>query len=114
LDHARDTAELWHWRSRTRELIERGDAFPADQRMKTRGFHSYDDIVRFTARRAADDGTIPPCIGEDFPAIGKAYREMTGQEWAEVRSVTVERHFSLNWLCGYASDNKWDQTPTDT
>lgn len=114
LDTARDTAELWHWRSRTRELIERGDAFPDDPQMKAAGFQSYDDIARFAARKAAEAGTIPPCVGDDFPAKGKAYRDLTAEEWSEVRSITVERHFALNWLCGYAPDNQWDDTPTDT
>jgi hypothetical protein len=103
IDGARDAAESWHWRSRTRELIERGDAFPDDPRMKAAGFGCYDDIVRFSA-----------CIGEDFPAKGKAYRDLTEIEWSEVRSITAERHYALNWLCGYAPDNKWDETPTDT
>ena len=114
LDQARETAEFWHWRSRTRDLIERGDPFPADEQMKSAGFHNYDDVVRFSARNASLEAMIPPCIAEDFPAKGKAYRDLTGDEWTEVRSITVERHYALNWLCGYAPDNKWDETPTDT
>ncbi len=114
IDRARDTVELWHWRSRTREIIERGDAFPADAKMKAAGFQTYDDIVRFSARNAAQQGTIPPCVNDDFPAKGKAYRDLTGEDWSAVRSITSERHFALNWLCGYAPDNKWDETPTDT
>jgi hypothetical protein len=114
LDAARDTAELWHWRSRTRQLIERGDAFPDDPQMKAAGFQSYDDIARFAARNAAEQGTIPPCIGDDFPAKGKAYRDLTPEEWSEVGSITVERHFALNWLRGHAPNNQWDETPTDT
>jgi hypothetical protein len=114
LDQARNTAEFWHWRSRTRELIERGDALPDDPKMKAAGFHSYDDIVRFSARNGAQEGTIPPCVAEDFPAKGKAYRDLTELEWSEVRSITSERHFALNWLCGYAPGNKWDETPTGT
>jgi hypothetical protein len=31
-----------------------------------------------------------------------------------VGSITEERHFALNWLCGYAPDNDWDATPTPT
>ena len=114
LDRERDTAEFWHWRSRTRQLIERRDAFPDDEKMKASGFRTYEDIVRFSARRAAELGTIPPCVGDDFPAKGKAYRDLTAQEWSQVRSITIERHYALNWLCGLAPGNKWDETPTDT
>jgi hypothetical protein len=114
LDRARDTAEFWHWRSRTRELIERGDTFPASENMQSAGFRSYDDIIRFSARNGAKEGTIPPCIADDFPAKGKAYRDLTPEEWSEVRSITSERHHALNWLCGHAPNRKWDETPTDT
>ncbi|HVP10834.1 MAG TPA: DUF4272 domain-containing protein [Phycisphaerae bacterium] len=114
VDRARDVAEFWHWRSRTRELIERGDRFPADPKMKVAGFHSFEDILRFSAREGAKKGTIPACAEDDFPAKGKAYRDLSVEEWAEVRSITVERHFTLNWLCGYAPGNRWDETPTDT
>jgi hypothetical protein len=53
-------------------------------------------------------------IEEDFPAKGKAYRELSAEEWSEVRSVTFERHIALNWLCGYSLGNEWDHTPTET
>ena len=58
--------------------------------------------------------TIAPCIADDFPAKGKAYRDLTAEEWSELRSITAERHYALNWLCGRAPKNKWDETPTDT
>jgi hypothetical protein len=114
IERARDDAELWHWRSRTRELIEQGREFPANEQSRAAGFNSYDDIVRFTAQKFAAEGRMPPCIEEDFPAKGKAYRKLSDEEWAEVRSITMERHFALNWLCGYAPGNDWDKTPTDT
>jgi hypothetical protein len=114
ISRERATAELWHWRSRTRQLIEEGREFPQDEGMKAAGFSSYDDIVRFSARKAAEEGTIPSCVAEDFPARTKAYRDLSPNEWNEVNSITVERHYALNWLCGYAPGNRWDETPTDT
>lgn len=114
IDAARDLAELWHWRSRTRLLIESGEPFPDDPRMQEAGFRSYDDIVRRTAGTAAASGQIPAAIDEDFPAFGMAYRDLSDEQWSEVRSITVERHFALNWLCGRAPGHQWDETPTDT
>jgi hypothetical protein len=108
IDRARADAELWHWRNRTRQLIEEGREFP-----RAAGFSSYDDIVRFTAKTMAEEGRIS-AIDEDFPAKGKAYRKLSADEWSEVQSITMERHFALNWLCGYAPENEWDETPTDT
>jgi len=114
IDRARDDAELWHWRSRTRELIEEGAEIAAHEQAKAAGFRSYDDIVRFTSRKLSEEGRIRTSIDEDFPARGKAYRKLSADEWSEVRSITMERHFALNWLCGYAPSNEWDETPTDT
>lgn len=114
IDRRRDVAELWHWRSRTRELIERGEPFPSNQDFKRRGLRSFEDIVRLAAAKAAQDGVIDEPINGDFPAFGKAYRDLSEQEWAKIRSITMERHFALNWLCGYAPGGRWDETPTGT
>jgi hypothetical protein len=114
IDRARDDAELWHWRSRTRQLVEERREFPAVEESPAAGFTSYDDIVRFVARELTREARMPACIDEDFPAKGKAYRNLSAEEWSEVRSVSSERHFALNWLCGYSRGNEWDQTPTDT
>ncbi len=113
IDQARDLAELWHWRSRTRQLIEEGRTFDPDPKMKAAGLETFDDIVRFTANRCKEEGLLD-VIDEDFAVHGKAYRDLTPEEWSVVRSITVERHFALNWLCGYAPNNRWDETPTDT
>lgn len=114
IDRAREIAEFWHWRSRTRELIEQGRAFPDDPQLKAAGICSFDDVVRMAAVNGAQAGLIPSCIEDDFPARRKAYRNLTDAEWKEVASITTERHFALNWLCGYAPNNNWDETPTDT
>lgn len=111
---ARELAEFWHWRSRTRQLIEQGGTLNPTRRMVKAGITSYDDVVRQAARGTTAIGPKPSMFDEDFLALGKAYRDLTPQEWSLVRSITMERHFALNWLCGYAPDNQWDETPTDT
>lgn len=107
IERARDIAELWHWRSRTRELVEEGHTPP-------RGQPELDQIVREVVPRAAADGLIPTPIDGDFPVLGRAYRDLPPDEWASVQSIAMERHFALNWLCGYAPGNEWDETPTHT
>lgn len=114
LEDARGAAELWHWRSRTRELIEASDPLPQDPEMLKAGFRTYDDIVRFTAQHAKTDGTLAATIDDDFPVNQKAFRDLSPEEWSEARSIIVERHFALNWICGSAPSNQWDDTPTDT
>jgi hypothetical protein len=109
IESARETAELWHWRSRTRELIEEKQPFPPEIPQ----FKSYDEVVRLSAKAAKEAGTLE-IIDEDFSIKGKAYRDLTQEEWSPIKSIAFERHFALNWLCGYAPDNRWDETPTDT
>jgi len=109
IEKGRTLAELWHWRSRTRELVEEKRPFPADIPQ----FKSYDEIVRFSAKAANKKDSLG-ILEEDFAAMGKAYRDLTDEEWSSVRSIAYERHFALNWLCGYAPGNRWDETPTDT
>ena len=114
IDAARDVAEAWHWRSRTRQLIEDGTPFPDSPEFAAAGFTSFDSIVRMSAKSHEGDGTFDKMVDEDYPAFGKAYRDLTDEEWTTTRSITMERHFALNWLCGYAPGHRWDETPTDT
>jgi len=114
IERARATAELWHWRSRTRQLLETGDAPPIPPGMSKLGVKNYPDLIRWTAEHTLRDGDIDAVLDGDFVALAKPYRDLTKREWARVRRITVERHYALNWLCGYAPDNQWDDTPTDT
>jgi len=115
LELKRSLAELWHWRSRTRQLIEEGRLFPKiPDQDNIPQFKSYDDVVRFTARTAKEKNTLSEIIDEDFAVKGKAYRDMTDNEWSAAQSIAWERHFALNWLCGYAPGNRWDETTTGT
>jgi hypothetical protein len=100
LGRARDLAELWHWRSRTTQLRRDGDGTDVDA------------VVRQSATSAHAAGSIPEPIDGDFPAFGKAYRDLDGEEYANATAIAMERHRALNWLCGYASE--WDNVPTDT
>jgi hypothetical protein len=107
IEEARACAELWHWRSRTRQLVEEGYHQPPDE-------PGLDAIVRDVATQAARDGIVPSPIEGDFPVFGKAYRALSSDEWALARSIAMERHFALNWVSGYSPGNEWDDTPTDT
>ncbi len=114
IDTARQTVELWNWRSRTRQLQEQKYPYTPTEPMKKAGMNTLEDVIRITAQTAGNDGLLPPPISDDFPARGKAYRDLTADEWSEVRSIAMERHFTLNWLCGHAPGSQWDSTPTGT
>jgi hypothetical protein len=110
----RDLIEFWHWRVRTRRLIEEGDSFQPDEKMKKPELNSYEDIVRFSAKAGHQKGDLPEIMDEDFVFLGKPFRELAPDEYHMATSIIMERHFALNWLCGMAPGNKWDDTPTDT
>jgi hypothetical protein len=108
IQQAREFAERWHWRSRTRQLQE------SDQPITLPGKLTLDEIIRMSAEDTAQEGGFPQPLGGDFPAFGKSYRDLSPDEWSLTTSIATERHRALNWLCGYAPGNRWDKTPTDT
>lgn len=104
---AREAAELWHWRSRTRTLMsEKDDPGLAG--------HTWDSLISSAADAAVGLGMFNAPLASDFPAFGQAYRDLSDEEWATITSVTAERHLTLNWLSGFAQGNDWDATPTDS
>ena len=109
IERKRSLAELWHWRSRTRQLIDEKRTPPPGM-----GFNSLDQIVQRIANEAYKQGDLSKLIDNDFSPKEKAYRDLTEEEWSEVRSITMERHHALNWICGYAKGNRWDKTPINT
>jgi hypothetical protein len=106
LGRERVIAELWHWRSWTRQLVE----YP-DHEVEQAG-SDLAGIACQTAAMAHTKGFIPAPIGGDFPAFGKSYRVLDGDEYAQVTAIAAERHRALNWLCCRSDD--WDATPTAT
>jgi len=101
---AREIAEHWHWRSRTTQIQREGVQAPPGI--------TFDRIIEVSAIGGYEDGMNPAPIENDFPAFGKPYRSLTEAEYSLASSIAMERHFALNWLCGFSKD--WDDTPTDT
>lgn len=108
ISRARDVAELWHWRSRTRQLQESGRPVELPDGL------TLSKVVRMAAERAVEEGLFGASPGGDFPAFDRPYAEISEDEWSQATSIAMERHKALNWLCGYALGNRWDDTPTDT
>ncbi len=109
IDAQRDLSELWHWRCRTRMLLETKRipaALPNGTPMA--------ELIRMIAVKVSEDGLFDSPIGNDFPTFGKPFREATEEEFISLTSISQERHKAFNWLCGYAPGNRWNETPTDT
>ena len=110
----RDIIETWHWRVNTRRLIEDNFNFQPDEKMKKAGINKLDDIVRMVAKSAYTNRDIDEIIDDDFVFKGQPFRNINKNDFNEATSLITERHFALNWLCGYSPNNNWDETPTDT
>ncbi len=101
----RDIMELWHWRVNTRRLIEDNYDFSAHENMIQNGITSLDDIVKTAARSALSKGDIKELIDNDFVFRRTAFRDLNANEFNEATSIIIERHYALNWLCGYVPNN---------
>lgn len=99
---ARETAELWHWRATTADLLLAATGREARELTA---------VVREVAQDAAQAGLFPRPIGGDFPANGRPYRDLSPDDLAVLANVAAERHYALNWLCGFGST--WDDVPLD-
>jgi hypothetical protein len=109
IDRQRDWAELWHWRARTHMHLMSGEnppGLPRGPRLT--------EVLRLTAIGAAGDGVFDAPIDDDFPVFGKPYREVDREQILLLLSIAQERHKAFNWLCGYSTDNRWADTPTET
>lgn len=107
----REKAELFHWRAR----VERYRYSSPEHLQKIlNGNESFDDLIENSAKKAKEKGLIEQILDNDFPLYKKAYKALSNKELLIVNSIIHERHFSLNWLCGYSTDNDWESTPTPT
>jgi hypothetical protein len=106
IEHALETAKLWHWRTRT-EALRTADAVELPP-----SWESFEQLVAVAAMRGYERGLLPSPLRGDFPAFGTGYRELTDAQRAEVISIAYERHRALTWLTG--AGRGWAETQTDT
>jgi hypothetical protein len=106
IEHARQSARLWHWRARTSELQQEG-ALQLPER-----WQSFEQLIAATAMRGHEQGLLPRPLRGDFPAFGTVYRDLSPEQLAEAASIAWERHRALNWLCGLGTAGV--AVPTDT
>jgi hypothetical protein len=105
IEHARESARLWHWRARTAVLRSETELdLPP-------GWVSFEQLIAVAALRGHERGLLPAPLRGDFPAFGTGYRALSPDQTVETLSIAYERHRALNWLCGRSS---WNDTPTDT
>ncbi len=106
--------ESWHWRLNTKRLIDTNYPFYPDESFISQGINNLDDIVRMSAINAFKNKWINEIIDDDFVYQNCPIRNINEDQFATIYSTIYERHFAINWLCGYSPDNNWDETPIDT
>jgi hypothetical protein len=109
ISRQRDAAELWLWRVRTTHLLRLNDHELAKHRVSRA---TLEDIVRKAAEAGARGGLFHPIDG-DFPALGKAFRDLDDAEWDLLKSISTERLYGLNWLCNVDAP-AWDDVALTT
>ena len=102
----RDIAELWHWRTRVERARRAGVEPPGDL--------SFEERILNVTQGAHEHGAIADPINDDFPAYGQAVVDLNDDQLTQLHTIAYNRHFALNWVCGYAPPNGWEDTPTDT
>ncbi|MGJ3241125.1 MAG: DUF4272 domain-containing protein [Anaerolineae bacterium] len=103
LARRRDQAEVWHWRSRARELKQMGVRPPEGV--------SFDEIIQLTAEQAYRNGHIERPINGDFPAMNTAYADLDTDEYAILSALTYERNSAISWICEIS--NEWENIRID-
>jgi hypothetical protein len=108
IGEARDNAEFWLWRART-ERILRG---PAEGLSEGWDAPKLAEIVRHAAQTGEERGLFKRIEG-DFPALGKAFRNLSEDERGYMESMCRERLYGLNWICD-EENVAWDDVACDT
>ena len=108
ISKARDIAEFWLWRVRTTQLQNSPDN-ANDPRLSQGNLEA---IVAHAAETGERDGMFKRING-DFPAFGKAFRELNQNEWSLAQSICRERLYGLNWLTDI-DGLEWDHIETNT
>ena len=106
IEHAQESARLWHWRARTHALRQ-GDEIDLPP-----AWTSFEQLIAVAAMHGYERGLLPSPVRGDFAAFGTGYRELSAVQAADAFSIAYERHRALNWLCG--EGRTWDDTTTDT
>jgi hypothetical protein len=90
------------------------DAFLRQARLRTRRELEF-ERERSAARLRRDRGRQARELPFRWDVIGIARlgSEYYGNEWSPAVAIARERLHALNWLCGYAPGNRWDETPAD-
>ncbi len=89
-------------------------AFLRQARLRSRRELEY-ERERSAARLRRDRGRQAAELPFRWDVIGVARlgREYYGKEWSPAVAIARERLHALNWLCGYAPGNSWDEVPAD-
>jgi hypothetical protein len=96
---ARETAELWGWRTSLESEIELADGRDRAELIA---------ILREATTEAAHAGLIRSSAS-DFNVRGRPFSQSDSETQITIAEVSTQRLRALNWLCGFGSS--WDDVP---
>lgn len=108
IDLAGRLYDLWHWRGQMAFLQASGAAFSETDETRSIGLRSYDDAFRWVVNRHHEIDVLPAPIDDDFPALNKAFRDLTEEERVLVGSIVLRRKNVFDWLRGWIRVDDWD------
>ncbi len=100
--------DLWHWRGHMAFLQASGAPFSETDETRSIGLRSYDDAFRWVATQHHAIDFLPAPIDDDFPALNKAFRDLTEEERVLVGSIVLRRKNVFDWLRGWIKVDDWD------
>lgn len=109
LERARTTAEIWHWRARARLLATGVLDLPSGVTAT-----DVEMPVAQVVQKATLDGILTDVVADDFAVHGRPFCALGADEATKMAAIAQRRHKALNWICGYAPGNRWQDTPTNT
>ncbi len=105
----RETAEFWLWRTRRTPRQRSGDQDFAKTEKSMAALRASADHAAATAEARG----LFKRINGDFPAFGKAFRDLNDDEFNLIASISMERLHGLNWLC-VMDGLEWDDVELNT
>lgn len=91
LANMREAAQTWLARAHTRLIVDLEMEVPSDVDL--------DQIVAEAAKSAHARGFAGKPVAGDFPALGKAYRDLDDDEFRRLHIIAAQRLRALDWLC---------------
>ena len=114
IEACRLEALLWFWRCGISDCERNNDSIPSIRLSNYKcPVTSYRGLLEYVTKAGSASGLLREVMEGDFAIRGIPFRDLCAEEKSQIASITRERVFALNWLCGLAPRIRWDESPSD-